>query len=333
MEDKSFGLPAAKNTVWEVIASRTTDRKHGDKQMDNKHIDNKHIDNKHLDNNHIEELKFWYYIDQGEVTGPFSEEEMLAFYRQHNIEDSTEVWKSGMTDWVRLDDSDLAQTEASKQRPKSNEMNHAMSWILALLPILFAGAIMKKSLPLFLILLTLHCIISVMDAAVLIKDGRAKKTTVLWALFLPPVYLVIRAGLSKTQRLSAVIWGLFFVVELFACTVVFDIPALLQPQSKTEVTEPEKVAAVEGITVEAFVKAYIKDPSYEIEESEEGASLFRVKGSMEYEGETAAVVISFQVGADGVVRFKEMAINNQTQTAQVYYNLVDELKSRIDSID
>ncbi len=283
--------------------------------------------------NNTEELKFWYYIDKGEVTGPFTEEEMHTFYRQHVIEDSTEVWKSGMSDWVGLSASELLKKEDLQQQPKKNEINHALPWILVFLPLLFAGAINRKSLPLLIILLIIHCTIGIMDSVLLIKEGKVKKTAIVWALLLPPVYLVIRAGLLNTRKIGAVVWCLFFAFELFVCTTVFDIPALLQPQTSEEVAKPEEITEAGGITVKDFVKAYIRSPKYEKIEEEQGKSLFIINGTMDYEGDEAAVNISFEIEADGSIRYKEMLINGQSESIDTYNNLMKELKSKIELID
>ena len=281
-----------------------------------------------MDNN-TEELKFWYYIDKGEVTGPFSEEEMNAFYQQHVIEDNTEVWKSGMSDWVELSTTELSKKEDLKRQPGKNEINHAMPWIMAFLPVLFAGAISRKSLPLLIILLVIHCVIGAMDSVILIKEGKAKKTALLWALLLPPVYLVIRAGLLNTRKAGAVIWCILFAFELFVCGMVYDIPAFLQPNKSEEVSEPEVMTETGGITVDDFVKAYIRGPKYEIKD-EEGKSLFKVSGTMDYEGKETVVNIFFQVEENGSVHFKDMEVDGKSGNAELYYSLVDELKSKID---
>lgn len=281
-----------------------------------------------MDHN-AEELKFWYYIDKGEVTGPFSEEEMLALYQQHIIQDNTEVWKSGMTDWAKLSTTELSKKEDLVQQPRNNEINHAMPWILTFLPVLFAGAISRKSLPLLIILLVIHCTIGVMDSIILIKEGKAKKTAVLWALLLPPVYLAIRAGLLNRRKIGAVIWCLFFAVDLIACTIVFDIPSLLQASKSEEVNEPEEMSEACGITVDDFVKAYVKKPKYEIKEEEEGKSLFLINGTMDYEGKEVDVTIIFQVESDGSVHFKEMEVDKEGDHAELYYELMDELKSKM----
>jgi hypothetical protein len=281
-----------------------------------------------MDNN-TEELKFWYYIDKGEVTGPFSEEEMNALYQQHIIEDITEVWKSGMSDWVELSTTELSKKEDLKHQPGKNEINHALPWIMAFLPVLVAGAISRKSLPLLIILLVIHCVIGAMDSVILIKEGKAKKTALLWALLLPPVYLVIRAGLLNTRKAGAVIWCILFAFELFVCGMVYDIPAFLQPNKSEEVSEPEVMTETGGITVDDFVKAYVRGPKYEIKD-EEGKSLFKVSGTMDYEGKETAVNIFFQVEEDGSVHFKEMELDGKSGNAELYYSLVDELKSKID---
>jgi hypothetical protein len=282
-----------------------------------------------MDNN-TEELKFWYYIDKGEVTGPFSEEEMNAFYQQHVIEDSTEVWKSGMSDWVELSTTELSKKEDMIHQSGKNEINHALPWIMAFLPVLFAGAFSRKSLPLLIILLVIHCVIGATDSIILIKEGKAKKTVLLWALLLPPVYLVIRAGLLNTRKVGAVIWCILFAFELFVCAMVYDIAASLQPNKSEVVTEPEGTTEKGGITVDDFVKAYVRSPKYEITDEEEGKSLFKISGTMDYEGKEAAVNILFQVEEDGSVHFKEMVVDGESGNAELYYNLMDKLKSKID---
>lgn len=278
-----------------------------------------------MDHN-IEDLKFWYYIDKGEVTGPFSEEEMIALYQQHSIEDNTEVWRNGMTDWVELSTTELSKKENFIQQSGENEINPAMAWILTFLPVLFAGAISRKSLPLLVILLMLHCTIGILDSILLMKEGKAKKTAVLWALLLPPVYLVKRAGALNRKKTGAVIWCLFFALELFICAKVYDIPSLLQPQKSEEITEPEEITETGGITLNDFVKAYVKNPNYEMKEEEEGRSLFIISGMMDYEGKEAAIIISFQIEEDGSVHFKEMQVNGDSENAGLYYELMEKLK-------
>ncbi len=282
-----------------------------------------------MDNGNINELKFWYYIDQGEVTGPFTEEEMFDLYQRHIIEDDTEVWKSGMLDWVELRSSDLSAKEDPKQMPEKHESNHAMPWILAFLPVLLAGAISRKSLPILIILLIIHCSIGVLDALFLIKEEKAKKTALVWALLLPPVYLYKRAGLMITRKLSAILWCLFFGIELFVCVKVYDIPALLPPQKMEEITEQEVFEDVGSITVNDFVKAYIRNPNYEIKEEEDGKALFNISGTMDYEGKMAEVGISFTVEADGSVHFKEIEINGKIEDSDIYHNMVNELRNKI----
>jgi uncharacterized protein len=42
----------------------------------------------------------WYYVEEGQQTGPVSEEDAQAWYRSGRIGDATLVWREGMTDWV-----------------------------------------------------------------------------------------------------------------------------------------------------------------------------------------------------------------------------------------
>lgn len=283
-----------------------------------------------MDINNTEETGSWYYIDNGEVTGPFTEEEIHDLYQQNKLEDDTEVWKSGMQDWVSLSSSELFKKDVTEALGKKGETNYAMDWILAVLPALFAGAILMKSLPLGIILLVIHCAVCIMDAWGLIKEGKAKKTILFWSILLPPVYLFKRAGRLYTGNLAAFVWCLFFAAELIAFTRVFDISALPILQKKTEITETEAITEDGTITVDDFVKAYIKNPQYDLKDGEDGASLFYINGTMDYEGKEAPVSLTFEVAADDTVHFKEITVDGNLESTEIYYERMDELKSKID---
>ncbi|WP_276924433.1 DUF4234 domain-containing protein [Faecalibaculum rodentium] len=62
----------------------------------------------------------WYYVNDGQSVGPYTEAEMRGFLSSRLIDRTTYVWKTGMADWKRLEDTELAvylrqQNSASRQ--------------------------------------------------------------------------------------------------------------------------------------------------------------------------------------------------------------------------
>ena len=76
--------------------------------------------------------KDWYYVsNQNEQMGPYTEAEMIGFIQNHVLYGNTYVWKSGLADWIRLKDSDLAQYLVQEQnhmeQPTVNSMGNHLS--------------------------------------------------------------------------------------------------------------------------------------------------------------------------------------------------------------
>lgn len=226
-----------------------------------------------MDNTNIDEIKVWYYIDNGEVTGPFTEEEMLDLYHQRIMEDSTEVWKSGMSDWIELSQSDLIGKKETGQAGKKYEINNAMPRILALFK---------------------------------------------------------RASALNKKRGYTIVLCLLFAVVLLCSAIAFDIPAYFQTKKVAEVADAGAETAKGSISIEDFVQAYITSPNYELTETEEGYSILHIIGKMEYEAKETDISLDFQVDEDGSVHFKEIVINGKLGGAEIYYNMVNELKNKIE---
>ncbi len=55
----------------------------------------------------VEETKEWYYVENRDSKGPFSESEMKEFISSNVLNGSSLVWKTGMQDWVKLSETDL----------------------------------------------------------------------------------------------------------------------------------------------------------------------------------------------------------------------------------
>lgn len=49
----------------------------------------------------------WYYVENNDSKGPFTQEEMKAFVSQGVLSGNSYVWNAGMEDWMRLKDTEL----------------------------------------------------------------------------------------------------------------------------------------------------------------------------------------------------------------------------------
>ncbi len=56
----------------------------------------------------ITENKEWYFVENNESKGPFSEGQMHEFLESGRIQETTYVWKDGFSDWKALNQTDLS---------------------------------------------------------------------------------------------------------------------------------------------------------------------------------------------------------------------------------
>ena len=59
----------------------------------------------------------WYYVENNDSKGPFSESEMKSFISNGILTGNSFVWKTGMQDWQRLKNTELAGNETVHVEP------------------------------------------------------------------------------------------------------------------------------------------------------------------------------------------------------------------------
>ena len=59
----------------------------------------------------------WYYVENNDSKGPFSESEMKSFISSGILTGNSFVWKTGMQDWQRLKNTELAGNETMHVEP------------------------------------------------------------------------------------------------------------------------------------------------------------------------------------------------------------------------
>lgn len=62
-------------------------------------------------------VKEWYYVSNNDSKGPFSESDMKGFIDSGVLTGNSFVWKTGMQDWQRLKNTELAGNETVRVEP------------------------------------------------------------------------------------------------------------------------------------------------------------------------------------------------------------------------
>ena len=63
------------------------------------------------------QAKEWYYVENNDSKGPFSESDMKGFMDSGVLTGNSFVWKTGMQDWQRLKNTELAGNETVHVEP------------------------------------------------------------------------------------------------------------------------------------------------------------------------------------------------------------------------
>ena len=66
---------------------------------------------------HVDEEKNWYYVENNDSKGPYSQDEMKGFMDAGILSGNSFVWKTGMQDWTHLKNTELAGNQMLEQEP------------------------------------------------------------------------------------------------------------------------------------------------------------------------------------------------------------------------
>ncbi|WP_338691743.1 DUF4339 domain-containing protein [Bradyrhizobium sp. 26S5] len=80
----------------------------------------------------------WFVIKDGARLGPVTASAIRAMIGRKEIEADAQVWRSGMPEWKRIRDSELADLVAAEPPPISSmHIGSGYVWVLAFLPLVF----------------------------------------------------------------------------------------------------------------------------------------------------------------------------------------------------
>ncbi len=165
----------------------------------------------------------WYY-EKGGVYGPFNEYEMIELINEHKISADTNIWKIGEADWVDADMSIFRKYFTTSEMPKKETISNLYAWLYAVVPFCF-------SLILSFVIPEEHSrLISTVSTALLVSfwatDMRLMKklgfSGWLWTgLFIPPVYLFMRASKTNKQYGYAIANTIIFTLGIIGLIGLF----------------------------------------------------------------------------------------------------------------
>lgn len=173
----------------------------------------------------------WFYEQQGQRQGPTTQTQIVELLRDARIGPNTPVWRSGFSDWMTLERTELAQyVNRSSPPPLSGaHVDNNITWTLAIAPILglfleyfLAGAMMSNEYvaeeavadgKFFLVTVALNVLLSYLDEKRIRAAGHdtSKFRGLTW---LVPVYLFQRAKLLKQTPAYFWVWLATFVLTL-----------------------------------------------------------------------------------------------------------------------
>lgn len=169
--------------------------------------------------------KIWFYSFEGERKGPISTAELLSMYNSGFMRDTSAVWKSGYSDWIRLDQAGVIPEHIKRTTPPpvapQNMDNRAIVFLLfvpiisTLIQFVIAGVFYIDASKLWWVAYGLNTVCCAIDYYHVKKAGYNANKLMIAFLFLIPLYIYKRMEMVNGRKwLATVIWIIVFVVDL-----------------------------------------------------------------------------------------------------------------------
>jgi hypothetical protein len=176
--------------------------------------------------------KPWFYENNGQRIGGISETDMIALINNDTLSYGTSVWKKGVPEWIRIENTEL-RTYLDKIAPPpltGDYVGNTLVWLLAFAPLIglvikyFLAEVMNPSNQYLIekaatngdywyVTLVLTLALSYWDEKRLKKMGANTKAFSKWAL-LVPVYLYQRAIILKQNLVCFGVWIICFILSV-----------------------------------------------------------------------------------------------------------------------
>ena len=174
----------------------------------------------------------WFYEMSGQRNGPVQQEVIIELIRKGDLDKNSAVWKEGFSDWMKIDETELANCFDSTVPPplSGQHLNNTTVWILAFAPLIgyflewviasiisggneYVAEVAMLESKYWFVTLALNIGLSYADEAKLRAAGynTEKFKGVVW---LVPVYLFQRAKATKQNLAYFIVWLFLFVLLL-----------------------------------------------------------------------------------------------------------------------
>lgn len=164
--------------------------------------------------------KDWYYEEDGKKIGPISSSKIKQFTKNnHTIYRFTKVWRDGMPEWKKAEETELAQYFEGPPPLTGDGVNNTIVWILAFAPIIgvniesFLIALFHShSNKFWVVTIALNIVLSLLDERKLNAAGHNTRALGLGSAWLVPVYLFKRAKALKQNLAYFIVWIVSFAL-------------------------------------------------------------------------------------------------------------------------
>lgn len=177
--------------------------------------------------------KLWFYEQGGQRKGGITEIEIANLIRSGVLSRRSSVWKNGLSDWVKVENTELRNYFNHGEPPPltGEHVNNSVVWVLAFAPILgfileyvVAGMVYDSEYSaeravsngkFWYITLILNIGLSYWDEKRIKAAGTNTESFSGW-VWLVPVYLFQRAKALKQNLAYFIVWIVCFVIVLSA---------------------------------------------------------------------------------------------------------------------
>jgi hypothetical protein len=164
----------------------------------------------------------WYYTANGEKRDPETRKTIENEVNSGNLPFDALVWKSGMTDWQPVSQTDLWRASNEPPPLSGENVNNTVVWLWAFVPLIPIYSILEaigvpatshSMLP-WHIGFAMNMVFWMLDGHKLQRAGHNRDGWGRWGIFLVPVYLFIRAAKLRQSNGYAIVWLVCFVVSI-----------------------------------------------------------------------------------------------------------------------
>ncbi len=165
------------------------------------------------------EFAKWFYVLNGERTGPFSEQEIKSAIAVGSISENTKVW-NGEGDWKEARLTSLSNLFPKKEDtlpPLSGEdVDNRFAWLIVAIPLIGLFIELMAGRELLKVYILLNVCACLLDAKKLKSAGHEAPNT-FWAMIIP-LYLWQRATILKQRRSHFYGWLIAFFLSILLTT-------------------------------------------------------------------------------------------------------------------